>query len=413
MSALDHPWSPLLWQEAARALWRHRLRSGLTVLGIMFGVAALVWVAAIGKAATERWEEALRDLGDNLVWVEAGSRAVNGVRTGNLAVSTLTGADAQAILAAVPAIKAVSPQVDGDVRILAGQKNWMTRYRGVGPDFIPIRRWRVARGAAFGDEAVLEASNVCLLGETVRQQLFGEADPVGQEVRLGKAVFTVIGLLAPKGPATNGRDQDDTILVPYTTAQKKLIGGGSEAVDDIMCSAATAGAIRPATAAIAALLRERHQLRLDAEDDFNIRRPEEAINAKLEASHTLELLLLCLAGISLLVGGIGIMNVMLVSVTERTKEIGLRLAVGAPQRTVRLQFLAEAVVLSVVGGLLGVVLGLAGCAGLGALLEQRLVVSPPSLAGAPLVAAAVGIFFGWLPAQRAAGLDPIEALRKE
>jgi putative ABC transport system permease protein len=406
-------WIGLFAMEALRSLRRHRLRTSLAALGIAVGVGSLVWVAAIGQAARDRWEKALGELGDNLVWVEAGSRAPGGVHTGNHGTPTLTPEDADAILAEVPYVKAVSPQVDDHAQASAGNQNWNTHVRGVSPSFLRIRRWVVARGVAFDEEAVQSAATVCLVGQTVAEKVFGADDPVGRGLRLGTLQCQVVGLLGPKGQSATGQDQDDLVLVPYTTSLKKLRGKTRAFLDDIQTSAVSADAVKPAVAAITALLRQRHQLRLDVEDDFNIRRPEEAIKARQEATRTLELLLLALGAISLVVGGIGVANVMLVSVTERTREIGLRLAVGATSRSVLGQFLTEAVVLSLLGGLAGVTLGALGCALVGPSFGWPMRLTLGAVVLAPLASLLVGLVAGVLPARRAAGLDPIEALRAD
>jgi len=395
-----------------RALLRNKGRSLLTAFSVSLGVAVVVWVSAIGRAGTAKAEEQLHKLGDNLVWVEAGSRNVNGVRTGARGTTTLTPADAKAILDEVPLVKSVSPQVDATLLAVAGSRNWTTRYRGVAPAYLDVRRWEIASGAPFTDADVEAAANVCVLGETARRELFGDADPVGARVLIGALPFEVVGVLAPKGQSLTGRDQDDTIFVPYTTALKKLRGRGVTWVDDIMCSAVSPEAAKPAAAAIVALLRQRHHV-AGEDDDFNIRRPEELINAQIEASRTFERLLVSIAAIALLVGGIGIMNVMLASVTERTREIGVRLAVGATARGVQAQFLAEAVVLSAVGGILGIGCSVAGTSLLGPLLGWALSIPPDAVALALLFSLAVGVFFGFYPARRAARLDPIAALRRE
>lgn len=399
--------------QAGRALARHKTRSALNALGITVGVAAVVWVMAIGKAGSARAEEQLHSLGDNLVWVEAGSRNVNGLRTGTYGMRTLKMEDAQAILREVPTIRRISPQVDGSVGVAWQTKNWTTHYRGVSPDFLEIKRYAIALGTAFSDEDVERKSNVCLLGQTVRDQLFGEANPEGQAIRVAGQPFRVVGVLAPKGQSATGQDQDDTILVPYTTAMKKIRGGGDTWLDDVLCSATSPQASRDATSAIAALMRQRHHIQPDQEDDFNIRHPEEIINAQIQASATLEALLVSIASVSLLVGGIGVMNVMLASVVERTKEIGIRLAVGAPGWAIEAQFLVEAALLTAAGGAVGIALSLGGSSLLARILGWPLAIPVQSLVVATGFSIGTGLVFGYVPARRAAGLDPIEALHKE
>ena len=403
----------LFGREAVRSLFRNKLRSALSAIGITIGIAAVVCVVAIGTAGSRRTEQQLQNLGDNLVWIEAGSRNVNGVRSGSHGMTSLTMGDAEAISNGVPFIKSVSPNVDGTVLVASGNRNWTTHYRGVTPEFLDIRRWELAEGAPFTRGDVVHAANVCVIGQTVRQQLFGADEAVGRDIRINKQIFRVVGALAPKGQSTSGQDQDDTIILPYTTVQKKLRGKGFTWLDDIMCSADSLNDAKPAIDLISALLRERHHILPGREDDFNIRHPEEVIKAQIAAKRTLTLFLMSIASIALLVGGIGIMNVMLVSVTERTREIGLRLAIGATTRAIQIQFLGEAVMLSLFGGLLGVFAGVAGSFVLGYALGWPISIPLEALIVAPLFAIAVGIFFGFYPAWRATQLDPITALRHE
>ena len=405
--------SATLLSEAVRALSRNKLRSALAALGITIGIAAVVCVVAIGRAGSDRLEEQLNALGENLVQIEAGSRNINGVRSGTHGMNTLTVEDAQAILREVPLIKSVSPHVDSKVSVAFGNRNWTTQYRGVAPEYLEIKRWQLAEGVAFTDEQVEQAANVCVIGQTVRDQLFGPEKAVGQDIRLNNQLCQVIGVLAPKGQSAMGWDQDDTLLLPFTTAQKKLRGKGFTWVDDIMCSAVSAQAVNPAIDEIIMLLRQRHQIRVDQEDDFNIRRPEEVIKAQLETKRTLALFLISIASISLLVGGIGIMNVMLVSVSQRTREIGLRMAVGATESFVQMQFLGEAVVLSLFGGVMGIFVGIGSSVVYGRLMEWPMTIPTQALIIAPIFSIGVGIFFGLYPAMRAARLDPIVALRYE
>jgi putative ABC transport system permease protein len=393
------------------ALLRNKLRSLLTVLGITIGIAAVICVVAIGKAGQARVEQQLNNLGDNFVWIEAGGRAVNGVRTGPRGTKTLILGDAVAIKNQIPLIKNVSANVDASIQIIYGNQNWFTTYRGVSPEYFDIKRWVVDQGAVFAQDDVERAADVCVIGRTVRDQLFGVEDPIGKVVRLRTLPCKVVATLKPKGLSVSGQDQDDTIILPYTTAQKKL--KGVDWLDDILCSAVSQDVVKLAGQQAAALLRERHHLRAEEEDDFNIRNPEDVIQAQIEASHTLTMLLVAIASISLVVGGIGIMNVMLVSVTERTREIGVRVAVGATEEAIQLQFLAESVMLSMVGGAAGVLVGIAGSFFLGRTLGWPMQMSVQSVLLAALFSIAVGVFFGYYPARKASLLDPIEALRYE
>jgi putative ABC transport system permease protein len=403
--------SAALLGSALRALLRNKLRSLLTVLGITIGIAAVICVVAIGKAGQARVEQQLNNLGDNFVWIEAGGRAVNGVRTGPRGTKTLTVGDAVAIKNQLPLIKSVSANVDASIQIIYGNQNWFTTYRGVSPEYFDIKRWVVDQGAVFSQDDVERAADVCVVGRTVREQLFGVEDPIGKVVRLRTLPCKVVATLKPKGLSVSGQDQDDTIILPYTTAQKKLIG--VTWLDDILCSAVSQDIVKLAGQQAAALLRERHHLRPEEEDDFNVRNPEDIIQAQIEASHTLTLLLVAIASISLVVGGIGIMNVMLVSVTERTREIGVRVAVGATEEAIQLQFLGESVMLSLLGGAAGVLVGIAGSFFLGRTLGWPMQMSAQSVLLAALFSIAVGVFFGYYPARKASLLDPIEALRYE
>jgi putative ABC transport system permease protein len=398
-------------RSAFFSLVRNKLRSALTVLGITIGIGAVICVVAIGNAGQLRVEQQLNNLGDNFVWIEEGGRAVNGVRTGTHGINTLVLADALAIKNQIPLIKSVSPNVDGSIQIIYGNQNWFTRYRGVSPEYFDIKRWFVAEGAVFSQDDVDGAADVCVIGRTVRDQLFGSEDPIGKVIRVKDLPCKVVAALEAKGLAVSGQDEDDLIILPYTTVQKKV--KGIAWLDDILCSAVSPEAVKLAGQQAAALLRDRHHLRPEEEDDFNIRNPEDIIQAQLAASRTLTVLLVAIASISLLVGGIGIMNVMLVSVTERTKEIGVRLAVGATEGAIQLQFLGESVMLSLVGGAVGVLLGIVGSYLIGQTLGWQMEVSVTAILLAAVFSVAVGVFFGYYPARKAALLDPIEALRYE
>jgi len=402
---------PTIVRDGGRTLLRNKLRSALTVLGISIGIGAVICVVAIGQAGSVQIQQQLLNLGDNLVWIEAGGRAVNGVRTGTHGTKSLTLADAVAVKQQIPLIKSVSPQVDSSVQIVYGNQNWSTTYRGVSPEYFEIKRWMIDQGAAFTQDDVDKATDVVVIGRTIRDQLFAAEDAIGKVIRVKDLPFKVVGTLLPKGQSSFGQDQDDTIIIPYTTAQKKL--KGISWLDDILCSAVSQDVVKLAGQQASELLRERHHLRREQEDDFNIRSPEDFVQAQLEASKTFTLFLICVGSVSLLVGGIGIMNVMLVSVTERTREIGVRMAVGATEREVQLQFLGESVMLSLVGGAIGVLVGIAGSVGLGQTLHWPMQISLNAVLIAAMFSVAVGMFFGFYPARKASLLDPIEALRYE
>ena len=400
-----------LFGSSVFALVRNKMRSLLTVLGITIGIAAVICVVAIGKAGQAQVEQQMNNLGDAFVWIEAGGRAVNGVRTGTHGTKTLTLADAIAIKNQIPLIKSMSPNVDGSIQIIYANQNWYTGYRGVSPEYFDIKRWTLDQGAYFTADDVERSADVCVIGRTVRDQLFGAKDPIGQVIRVRNLPCKVVATMKPKGLSVSGQDQDDTVIMPYTTVMKKI--KGNNWLDDVLCSAVSPDVVKLAGQQAAALLRDRHHLRPEEGDDFNIRNPEDIIQAQLEASRTMTLLLVAIASISLVVGGIGIMNVMLVSVTERTREIGVRVAVGATEEAIQLQFLGESVMLSLAGGAAGVLLGLIGSAFVGRALQWPMQLSIEAIVLAALFSVAVGVFFGYYPARKASRLDPIESLRYE
>jgi putative ABC transport system permease protein len=396
---------------ALRALARNKMRTVLTMLGIIIGVGAVICTVAIGQGAGQQVQTQIQNLGTNMLVIFAGSVNSGGVRLGSQATKTLTADDAQAIAQHVAGITAVSPGVTAGVQVVNGNQNWATRATGGSAEYLEIRNWPIAEGSDFSQRDVESAANVCVIGKTVATQLFGDEDPVGKVVRIQKIPFRILGLLTAKGQSAFGQDQDDTIIVPYTTVQKKI--SGIDWVQMISASVDSQGDIPIAEQQIAALLRQRHHLRASEQDDFIIRSPDELAQAADATSRILTLLLGSVASVSLLVGGIGIMNIMLVSVTERTREIGVRMAVGATEEDVQRQFLSEAMVLSCLGGLVGIALGMAGSVLVSNALHWPTVVSPLSVVIAAFFSAAVGIFFGYYPARKAARLDPIEALRYE
>jgi putative ABC transport system permease protein len=400
-----------IFRMAFRALKRNRLRSTLTMLGIAIAIAAVICTVAVGQGETQQIEDQLTALGVNMIWVEAGGRNVNGVRTGNGQTKTLTVDDAAAILANTQGIVSVAPNVDGPMQVVYGNENWYTRFRGVSSEYFDIRNWHQERGALFTSMDSQRETNVCLLGTTVAETLFGSDDPLGKTIRLQNLPFTVIGIMQRKGFSTTGSDQDDIVVIPYTTAMKKM--KGIYWLDDIYTSASSSAAIAPAIDQISVLLRQRHHLRSDEPDDFNIRHPEETLQARERASWALTLMLAGIASISLLVGGIGIMNIMLVSVTERTREIGVRLAVGATEKDIQKQFLAEATAVSLLGGVAGMLLGVIASTVFSRTLQWPSLISPSAIALAAMFSFGVGIVFGYYPARIASRLDPIEAIRYE
>ena len=398
-------------QESFRALSRHRARSVLTILGIAVGVGAFICVIAIGNAGTSKIEDQLQSLGDNFIWVEAGSRTRGGIRLGARGTRSLVMRDAEAIVGQVPLIKKMCPNIDGRIQVVYGSENWSTQYRGVTPEFLDIRRWSMRTGDFFTQADVEADAPVCVLGNTVAENLFAAEDPVGKVVRANSLPCKVVGVLTPKGFSATGKDKDDFVVRPYTTVQKRITG--TFWLDDIFLSAVSREAMPEATNQITGLLRERHHINPREPDDFNIRRPEDVIQAQLQTSKIMTILLASIASLSLLVGGIGIMNIMLVSVTQRTREIGVRLAVGATEWDVQLQFLSEAIVLGTIGGMFGWLAGY-----LSSMLVADVFGFPTKLTYqvfifAGIFSAGVGVMFGYYPARKASLLDPIQGLRYE
>jgi len=400
-----------IWSEAMKSLRRNLIRTFLTVLGLVVGIAAFICVVGVGKAGSAKVEHELQKLGDNMIWIEAGSRATNGVRFGTRETKSLNLEDARAIFAEIPGLKRMSPNVDGRVQVIYGTQNWNTTYRGVAPEYFDIRRWEIQTGTIFTHDDVDRNVPVCLLGQTIVENLFPNEDPVGKSIRVQAMPCRVIGVFQPKGASASGSDQDDFVAMPYTTAMKRI--GGTSWLDDIFFSAASRTAIPSATRQAVALLRERHHLHPDEPDDFNIRSPEDVIRMQLQSSQIFTWLLGTIASLALLVGGIGIMNIMLVSVTERTREIGVRLALGATEEHIQFQFLAEAVAISFLGGLLGVIAGIGASSLFQSTLQWDIQLTPRLLLFSGLFAAGIGIFFGYYPSRKASQLNPIEALRYE
>lgn len=402
---------------AFRALRANTMRSLLTMLGIIIGVAAVITMVAIGEGAHTRVAEQIRTLGANLLMVLPGAARDGGARLEMGSRHTLTEADAAAIRQEVPVVEVAAASVRGTAQIVHGNRNWNTGVNGTEPDYFIAREWPMASGRPFTRTDVSGAAKVAVIGATVAHALFGDGDPVGRLVRVDDAPFTVVGVLARKGPSGTGGDQDDIVFVPISTAKLRLMGGAHEisreAVAYILVKAMSAQAMDAAERQIGALLRQRHRLDGDDPDDFQVRNPAAAMAAQRAATRTLTFLLAAIASVSLVVGGISIMNIMLVSITERTREIGLRLAVGARRRDIRDQFLVEAVTLCVVGGALGILLGVGAAAAVAGIAEWPVFIGLETILLAAGFAAAVGVFFGFYPALKASRLDPIEALRFE
>ena len=406
----------LLWtvRVALKALRANKMRSILTMLGVIIGVGSVIAMLAVGTGASQRIAKQIESIGSNLLIIMPGSTTSGGVRMGAGTQPTLTLGDANAIKNEVPSVVYVGPSLSGVVQVVYGHTNWSTGAQGTTPDMLALRLWPVASGRAFTEQDVRSATKVCLLGQTVAANLFGSEDPVGQVVRIKNIPFKVLGVLAPKGQSAVGQDQDDVVYIPVTTAQKRVFGTTFPGmVRIIMVEVRSLEEMDAAQNDITALLRQRHHLGRNQESDFSIRNLTQFMEAAEQSARVMTILLGAIASVSLLVGGIGIMNIMLVSVTERTREIGIRMAVGAKTRAIRAQFLAEAMTLSMSGGVLGVITGLAVSKAISALAGWSTVISLPSVVLAFGFSAAVGVFFGYYPAYKASRLDPILALRYE
>ncbi len=404
------------FRSALSAIAANALRSILTMLGIIIGVAAVIAMVAIGSGAREKVIGQIKSLGANLVIVQAGNVTAGGVRQGVGASSTLTDEDARAILAEVQGVVAAAPVIQGRAQAVFGGQNWSTSVSAVDLDFFVAREWELADGRLFDPEELRRGEIVALLGSTVAKSLFGEDNPVGNTIRVRNTPFRVIGVMASKGQSAFGQDQDDVIFVPLEAGRRRVLGRNyarDRSVATIIVKFSAEELIEPGIEEMRALLRQKHRLTPDAEDDFSIRNLTEIANTATASARILSWLLAAVAGISLLVGGIGIMNIMLVSVTERTREIGLRLAVGARPRDVLGQFLIEAVTLSTIGGAIGIALGMAAAVAVARSFGWPTLISPDAILIAVGVSGFIGVFFGFYPARQAAKLDPIEALRRE
>ncbi len=397
-----------------RALKVNKMRSALTMLGIIIGVGAVITMLAVGRGASQKVSEQIASIGSNLLIILPGATTAGGVRMGAGTQPTLTLGDAEAITKECPSVSDVAPDLSGIAQVVYGNQNWSTGIRGTTPGILRVRDWPLASGRSFTEQDVKSATKVCMLGQTVVENLFGSIDPIGKIVRMKKVPFTVIGILDRKGQSPMGQDQDDVVYIPVTTAQKKLFGTMFPGmVRVIMVKAKTMEDLKPAEKQITDLLKQRHRIRLGQENDFTVRNLTQVMQTAEQATRVMTILLGAIASVSLIVGGIGIMNIMLVSVTERTREIGIRMAIGAKTWDIRLQFIIEALTLSLMGGIIGIVIGLTGSKILSIIAGWPTIVSPLSIFLAFGFSGLVGIFFGFYPAYKASLLNPIDALRYE